>query len=152
MKQKDRILTIREDIFQLSKLFETIANQNSPGITVKQLHLLETIANFPPNVLTISTLAGFAGSSRQNVKKMALILERGNLIKLSKDDQDGRVLRVEITEEGQNAINHRRGNNDDLFDQVFMDLDEKTIKLTAKTLSKMRKNCLRLTVKKKAAE
>lgn len=148
MKQKDRLSMIRDDIFHLSKLFQSVANQRSQGITVKQLHLLETIANFPPNSLTISSLATHAGSSRQNVKKMALILERGSLIRFAKDDRDGRILRIGITDKGRNVLNQRRENNGDLLSQVFLDLDEKTIKLTAKTLSKMKKNCLRLTEKK----
>lgn len=152
MKQKDRFSSIRDDIFMLSKLFQSIANQRSQGITVKQLRLLETIAKSPPHSLTISSLAAYAGSSRQNVKKMALILERERLISFGKDDHDGRMLRIEITDEGRNALNSRDENNDNLPDQVFLDLDEKTIKTTAKTLSKMKKNCLRLMANKNAAD
>lgn len=152
MKQKDRLLTIREDIFQLAKLFESIANHHSPGITVKQLRLLETIAEFPPDSPTVSSLAARAGSSRQNVKKMALILERGGLIRITKDDRDGRRLRIEISDRGQDVLDRRLINNEDLLDQIFFDLDEKTIKLTGKSLSKIKKNCLRLTEKKKTAD
>ena len=143
MKLREREAGIREDILLLSGFFETFGNRGMSGITPKQLRLLETIASFSADRLTLSALAEAAGSTRQNIKKMTLLLERGGWIRVQKDERDQRILRIGITESGRNAIAQASAQRLENLEEAFAGLDEKTLKAVAKALARVKKNCQR---------
>lgn len=144
MKPKDRKTTIREDIVLVSKWLETVGNRDSSGITVKQVQLLELIGEQPVGTLTLTTLAAQAGSSRQNVKKIADILERKGQIVMERDPSDARVLRISLSESGKALLDRRKSMQDRHLSEVFNGIDEKTLKIVAKALVRMKKNCVRI--------
>ena len=79
-------------IFVLANKLQILGDRLDPRLTVKQWLLLAGIASTADGQPTLSTLATRIGSSRQNVKKMAIILEREGFVSLSKDPQDARAL------------------------------------------------------------
>lgn len=69
------------------------------GITFKQWFLLAVIRNSFETPPTLNETARAMGSSHQNVKKIASILESKGYLALEKDKRDSRVIRIRLTEE-----------------------------------------------------
>jgi DNA-binding MarR family transcriptional regulator len=66
----------------------------SVGLTTKQWFLIAAVQNFktPP---TLSEVSELIGSSRQNVKQLAIKLEKKNFLTLEKDEQAVRLILTE---------------------------------------------------------
>lgn len=114
-------------IFALSNKLQLLGDKFDPNISTKQWFLIAAITSFENEAPTISMAAERIGSSRQNVKKMAVILEKRGFLKIIKDKEDGRIQRLELTKycidyfkqrnEGEERYieNLFRGFNQDLY-------------------------------------
>lgn len=67
-------------------------------ITFKQWFLTIVVENTFDSPPTIKEAAKAMGTSHQNVKQIALKLEKKGLIALEKDKKDGRVTRIRLTD------------------------------------------------------
>lgn len=69
------------------------------GITSRQWLLLAVLARgFPESKPSLTEAAQKYGSSRQNVKQVALGLQERGFLRLVPDDTDARTTRIELTE------------------------------------------------------
>jgi DNA-binding MarR family transcriptional regulator len=69
------------------------------GLTTRQWLLLAVLANaFPGSSPSLSEAAERYGSSRQNVKQVALGLQARGFVRLVPDAADGRTTRIELTD------------------------------------------------------
>lgn len=68
------------------------------GITFKQWFLLLMMSKMDKGAKTVNEIAEFAGSSRQNVKKMLGGLEEKGFVKIEKSKTDARALSVVLTD------------------------------------------------------
>lgn len=87
-------------LFVTANLMETLLDRAfAPyGITVKQWLLLITITSLFAEPPTMKQVAGAMGTSHQNVKQVALNLQKNGYLRLEKDPHDARVTRLVITE------------------------------------------------------
>lgn len=92
-------------IFVLSNKLQLLGDKMDRRLTVKQWLLLAGIFKSENPAPTIGEVAARIGSSRQNVKKMALILEKAGFVTLRKDPVDARMLRISPT---QACVEHLR--------------------------------------------
>lgn len=67
-------------------------------ITFKQWFLLMMISKMEKGEKSINLIADFTGSTRQNVKKMLVPLEKKGFVKISGSEIDGRALSVQLTD------------------------------------------------------
>ena len=91
-----------------------------PDITYRQWFLLMMISKMECQEKSINSIAEFVGTTRQNVKKMLVPLERKGYVIIAKSSSDARALRVELTEKTY---------------QYFSENDEPTIRETNKLFS-----------------
>ena len=95
------------------------------GLTTKQWLLLAALSRaFPGAAPTLSEAAAAYGSSRQNVKKIAEQLEAAGWLRIAKDADDGRALRLVLT--AKVAVFDRpagRARQIALFEELFGGLD-----------------------------
>ena len=103
-------------IFALSNRLQILGDKMDEKLTVKQWLLLAGILKSGEEAPTVSTVAGRIGSSRQNVKKMALILEKEGFLSLNPDPEDGRMLRISPTPA---CLAHLK--NRDRMEQIFIE-------------------------------
>lgn len=96
IKQKKNLLFA--NVFIQENLLHAIVDRNSE-ISSKQWLLMAVCKSFS-KPQDLSTLAKYMGCSRQNVKKLALQLEKKGYISLVKSVSDARSICVEITEKG----------------------------------------------------
>ncbi|MCP4134781.1 MAG: MarR family transcriptional regulator [bacterium] len=90
-------------IFLLEKRWEYIADRElAPrGLTTKQWLMLAVIVHLFDSAPTIQEVAAQLNSSHQNVKAMALLLEKQGLLSIERDPLDRRKLRLYTTEENE---------------------------------------------------
>lgn len=87
-------------LFVTANLLETLLDRAfAPyGITVKQWLLLITVTSLFAEPPTVKQVAGAMGTSHQNVKQVALNLQKSGYLRLEKDALDARVTRLVPTE------------------------------------------------------
>lgn len=101
-------------LFAASNRLETVGDRYLEEVTAKQWYLLLCLTTFFERPPTLSQLAEQMGSSRQNVKQLALKLEKKGFVALVRDESDRRALRVGPT--GQlAAYQARRQERDGAF-------------------------------------
>ncbi len=109
-------------IFTLANHIQLLGDKFDKEITTKQWLLIASITKHtsPP---TISEVAGQIGYSRQNVKKMAVILEREGFLVLQRDAKDARILRMLLTEKCRNHFEQREASELKFINTLFSNFD-----------------------------
>ena len=96
-------------LFLLANHLQLVGDRLDEAITTKQWLLLAVLFKQPNATATLSELASHLGSSRQNVKKMASILEEKGFLSLRQSEQDRRVVELSPT---QSCLEHLKGRQD----------------------------------------
>jgi len=94
------------------------------GITFKQWFLLVVIQNSFDAPPTLNETAKAMGSSHQNVKKIASILEEKGYITFEKDKRDSRAKRIRLTEESYKLSERIQGHAAVFTSALFAGIDE----------------------------
>lgn len=82
-------------------------NQHLGGLTMPQFHLVEPLLD-APGPLPVGTLAERAATAAPTATAMARKLQTHGIVSRSADPEDGRIVRLELTEEGRRAAQERR--------------------------------------------
>ena len=106
-------------LFTLANRLQILGDKLDKHLTVKQWLLLAALTKYAKETPTLSEVAAQIGVSRQNVKKMALILEREEFLILKKDSQDARILRLELTDRCKEYLRNRENKEQKFIDELF---------------------------------
>lgn len=131
-------------IFALSNKLQLIGDKFDPNISTKQWFLIAVIASFKDEVPTISMTAERIGNSRQNVKKMAGILAKKGFLAIIKDNEDGRIQRLELTEYCMDYFNKRQEKEEKYMDSLFTDFDEEKLTGFFKGMKQLENNIIEM--------
>lgn len=125
----EREMFIFGSIFLLSNKLQTVIDHglSEYGLTAKQWFLMATLEEFFPEPPTIKAIADMIGSSHQNVKQLALKLEKNGFVKLEKDEKDKRAMKVILTEKSMQLGKSRNSENIKFFSELFSSVKEKEI-------------------------
>lgn len=126
-------------IFMLAQRWQYIGDRElkDSGITTKQWFLLVTLhALFetPPN---LNDLALAMGSSRQNVKQLAINLEKRGFVEIYQDEQDKRVQRFRLTAQNQSFWEARAQHDERFVASLFGKLSSDDIGTTHTTVTEL---------------
>lgn len=91
---------IFSSLFILGNRLQTSFDKLDPAVTLKQFMLLTMVKNAPEEGLTLTQIGELLGSSRQTAKKLALALEKKQLVKIQQSTHDKRKTLLSITPEG----------------------------------------------------
>jgi len=114
-------------IHLLANRMQTLGDKIDPTISSKQWFVLAVISKFedaPPN---IGDAAAVLGTSRQNIKKMALILEKRGFLRLEKDASDLRNIRLFLTEQCYAYFKGREQQENQYLESIFAGIDGATL-------------------------
>jgi DNA-binding MarR family transcriptional regulator len=89
--------------------------------------LLIAIVSKQKSAPSISEIARITGTSKQNVKKMALLLEKRGFVALGKDESDARITRVKLTKKCDRYFQNRAGIEDEFMARLFDGIDEQML-------------------------
>lgn len=140
MKYLEKKAYIFGSIFALSNKLQTLGDKFDRGLTVKQWLLLISIFKCESDSPTISEVAALIGNSRQNVKKMALILEKEGFVTLTKDLSDARMLRISFTQKCRDYLQRRENKETEFLLQLFDGFDSNEIESLADGIAKLGKS------------
>ena len=124
----------------LSNRLQTVGDRIDPTISAKQWFLLAVISKFnekPPN---IGDAAEALGTSRQNIKKMALILEKRGFLKLEKDSADLRSIRLFLTEKCGEYFKSREQQEHEYIERIFSGMDDEMLAALCSGIRKLAEN------------
>ena len=131
-------------IHMLSNRLQILGDRIDLTISSKQWFLLAVVSKFkgaPPN---ISDVADVLGTSRQNVKKMANILEKCDFLKLEKDKNDLRNTQLFLTEKCSNYFKSREHKETEYIECIFSGIDDETLDSLCTVLKKLAENTEKL--------
>lgn len=126
-------------IFLLANRLQVLGDQylGRDDITTKQWFLNAMIAQFGDTPPTLSEVAELMGSSRQNVKQLALKLEEKGFLEIRKDELDARALRLKLTEKSRLFWEKREKQDDEYIEDLFMGFSPEEIDVVYRCFGKL---------------
>lgn len=124
----------------LSNKIQIVADKSMGEITLKQWLLLIMIMQFEEQTPTLSEVAEVMGSSRQNVKQLALKLEQKGLLKIEKDHKDSRILRLNVLPACMTLFEKQAAYERHFLELFYKGMSEEEKKLVAGGLKKLMLN------------
>ena len=93
-------------------------------LTAKQWYLVLSLERSGEDSLALGELARLVGTSHQNVKQIALKLERRGFVTLRSDPGDRRSVRVSVTDACRRYFESRSARDAELLSLLFAPVDE----------------------------
>lgn len=127
--------------FLIANKLQIIGDNFLGELTTKQWFVIAVISKFFVNYKpTLSEVASFTGTSRQNTKQIVLKLHEKGFLNMEKDEKDNRVLRISLTEKVY-EYSEKRGNKDmEFINLVFSDFTGAELKAMFIALNKFINN------------
>ena len=133
--------TIEADVYGsvllLANKFQIWGDSVVPGMTMKQLFLLLLISKIGKPNPTLTEIADFSGTSRQNVKKMLGQLETKGYAVLCKSETDGRAMCVSLTEKANAYFAENEATSAKALNSLFSEVTDDELTTTKQTLEKL---------------
>jgi DNA-binding MarR family transcriptional regulator len=126
-------------VFLLAQRWQMMGDRElkATGITTKQWMVLVSIQNLFEAPPSVSELANAMGSSRQNVKQLALNLEKKGFLEIIPDAKDLRIQRFVLTKKNEAFWAARQEQDQAFIKTLFQDLDAKQIAGTREAIEQM---------------
>lgn len=145
-KDMDDKMFIFGTLFVVANKLNTLMDRELKpfGMTSKQWLLsvvIDTLFDDPP---TIKQVAKEMGSSHQNVKQVALKLERKGMLKLEKDSEDLRATRLRLTRKAYDFWDGIHQKGEEFFDAVFSETDVGDLRAARRAVQSVWSNLSRL--------
>lgn len=106
MKRTEKEETIFGNIMILANKLNQLGDLIFPDISCKQWFLLLIISKMDAEEKSLNGIAEMAGSTRQNIKKMLVPLEKKGYVVISKSQHDLRSLSINLTKKTFDYFNN----------------------------------------------
>lgn len=142
MKEMETKEYIFGALFVVSNILETRLERGLKEfhITAKQWFLGIVLRNLFKEPPTIRQTAKVMGSSHQNVKQIALLLEKKGLLEQIKNPLDKREVRLKLTEHSYQLWEDVRVRGGEFRNELFDEIEKKDLEVTKKVLQKLLQN------------
>lgn len=124
MNKMNKEAYIFGNIFALANKLQILGDKLDKDISTKQWLLIAVISKCETPSPTLGEVADIIGSSRQNVKKMSVILQERGFVSLTKDIDDARMLRITLTSKCINYFQDRNEKELQFMSKLFCTFDE----------------------------
>ena len=131
-------------IFFLDTIIQNAGDKFFTEITTKQWFLLLSIIRSGAESPTLTEVSRIIGYSTQNVKKLAVHLEKAGLVELQKDINDSRALRIALTKKCFKYLESRKEKENEFIEKLYDGITDEEINIMASTLKKLERNILKL--------
>ena len=113
-------------VFVLENKLHTVLDRYLEGITSKQWLVLVVASSFstPPD---LSKVGKALGCSRQNIKKLALALEKEGMVSLIESESDGRSLCIHLTDKGRIILQNSKNLENKVYNSLFKEFTQDDI-------------------------
>lgn len=142
MDKNDRLYTQKHifgGLFHISNKLQAILDKDlsKHGFTAKQWFLNAVIEEFFSSPPSLSEVAEIMGSSRQNVKQIALKLEEKGFLCLDKDEQDKRAIRLRLTDKSYEFWEGLQEESVKFLNEIFRDLNDDELRVMLTGIMKL---------------
>ena len=136
-------------IFTLSNRLQVLGDEFDKNITTKQWLFILGVSRFeePP---TVSEVANFIGYSRQNAKRIATALHEIGYVIITKDKNDARALRIELTSKCIEYFKKRDKREIEFIEKIFTGFDAELTHSVCKGLIRLEQNIKAMNLQQKA--
>jgi DNA-binding MarR family transcriptional regulator len=126
-------------VFLLAQRWQVLGDQQlvDDGLTTKQWLLLATLGALPQEAPSLNELTAVFGTSRQNVKQLALKLEKRGFLEILNDPADRRILRFRITTANQEFWSRRAAEDSQFIAELFQGIPEKKLTTTLEVITSL---------------
>lgn len=125
-------------IFLLSNKLQLLGDRIlAEEMTVRQWLLTAAAARPGESFPTLGEAAELMGSSHQNVKQLALKLQRGGFLEIVRDSRDQRTARLVLTEKSRVFWERRQADIRRFLSGLFEDMSENEIDLFYECINKL---------------
>ncbi|GAA0125123.1 MarR family transcriptional regulator [Clostridium sp. ATCC 25772] len=133
-------------IFLFSNKLQNAGDKLFDEISMKQWLLLISIGQSKIKNPTLTQVSEIMGYSRQNVKKLALHLEHNNFVKLEKDSEDNRAIRICLTKKCFNYFKGRENIEEEFIENLYKNITDDEIDSMFSIMKKLEDNILNLDI------
>lgn len=134
LKQMDTRHAVFGLLFVLSNRLEAVAGDYLGELTTKQWLFLAVLFSFFEQPPAVSEMAGAMGTSHQNVKQVALRLEKKGFVRVERDGHDARVLRVVPQEKAYRYGQEHNRENEQFLQRLFSGLSGQQVQALFESL------------------
>lgn len=126
------------NFFLIANKLQVISDKylEKSGITTKQWFLIAAVQQFGSTPPTLSQVSEHMGSSRQNVKQLALKLEKNGFLHLH---QDSRAVRLVLTEACRSFWKERESVDQQFIEDLFWGMNAEEVDSLCKSMKKVLK-------------
>lgn len=132
-------------VFILANKLQLVADKKAHGLSTKQWFLMRNLQDLsmeaPP---TITMLAKETDTSRQNVSKMLLTLQKQGFVTLRGSETDRRSQTVEMTIKGKEVLALMSDESTSLFAELFNGISAEESEASAKVVIKLISNLMKM--------
>lgn len=121
----------------LANRIQVLADQGMKVMSLKQFLLFVTILQFGDEPPMLSEVAQEMGSSRQNIKQLALKLCEKGFLKMIKDPHDSRVLRLQVIVEADDIFKDEIDYQNRFLEELYKDISAEEVRQVANVLFRM---------------
>ena len=127
-------------IFSLCNRIQTIGDGQFEDITMKQHFLMVVLSIMGEEAPTLKETGEVMGCSYQNVKRMALQLEKKGYLKIIQDEKDKRKQRLVMTEKMVRFGEAKKAATKVFMQTMYRGIEKEEISRTIKILTKINHN------------
>lgn len=146
--QEQEIKTLQANIFSsfftLSNRLQVAGDALDTEMTLKQWLLIAVLIKSEEDSLSVGTLSQRMGSSRQNVMKMAQLLEKQGFLSIERRDDDKRYLEVRVTSACLAHCKERGPKEDAFITTLFAGFSGEELSYFSQSFAKLSDNITRL--------
>ncbi|MDA1478020.1 MarR family winged helix-turn-helix transcriptional regulator [Bacillus changyiensis] len=107
------------------------------GITLRQWLLTVVILQFDDRHPTLGDVARLMGTSHQNTRQLANKLQERGFLSIEKDPEDGRAIRLKLTEKSYDFWATKEEMGDRFVENLFEDMTTEEVVVMAKGIEKL---------------
>ncbi len=144
MEEVNKKQFIFGSIFLLANRLQVIGDRWDSDITMKQWFLIVMISQLGETPPKLSEVAEFMGSSRQNVKQLALKLEQRGFLHIEKDECDSRAIRLKVTDSCKAFFKEREEKEIAFLKELYKDFSDKEIECLYKGMYQLGENVFKM--------
>lgn len=127
-------------LFSLTNRIQTYGDSQFEDITMKQHFLLIGLGAFGDHYPTLKEMGELIGCSYQNVKRMALNLEKNGYLTLESDEKDKRKIKLVPTEKISLLAEQKKEESEQFMEKLYHGITKEQLKVTMETLILMDRN------------
>jgi DNA-binding MarR family transcriptional regulator len=126
-------------LFLLANKLQVAGDQHlaPDDMTIRQWFLIATIVRFGEEAPTLNEVAESMGSTRQNVRQLVDKLTEKGFIKIDKDENDARALRLKLTEKNAAFWEGRDEKDGRFITELFQGLTDDEINMIFEIVNKL---------------